>query len=119
MAQVTQVQGKNIPFSRVAIQAPVKSRPLKLIVQMPVNVSLRSPVTFQAADPDPGLSAPFDHCIPGGCFAEFELKDETLKKFLGSDGAGKVTFKDAGAHDVSIPLSFKGFRQAFEALAKE
>ena len=33
--------------------------------------------------------------------------------------AGKITFKDAAEHDVVIPLSFKGFGQAFDALSKE
>jgi invasion protein IalB len=119
IAQVTQVQGKNIPFSRAAIEGPVKGHPVKLIVQLPVNVSLRSQIGIQIADTDPVISVPFDHCVPNGCFAEFELKDELLKKFLGSDGAGKVTFKDAGGHEISIPLSFKGFHQAFDALSKE
>jgi invasion protein IalB len=39
VAQVAQVQGKNIPVSRVAIGHPTKGQPLKLIVQLPVNVS--------------------------------------------------------------------------------
>jgi invasion protein IalB len=121
IAQVTQVQGKNIPFSRISIEGPAKSPPVKLTVQLPVNASMRSPVGIQIGDTAsaPGLSAPFDRCIPAGCFAEFELKDETLKKFGATEGAGKLTFKDAGGHDVAIPLSFKGFRQAFDALAKE
>jgi invasion protein IalB len=119
MAQVTQVQGKNIPFSRAAIEGPVKGRPVKLIVQLPVNVLVRSQVGIQISDTDPVIPAPFDRCIPNGCFAEFELKDDVLKKLLGSEGTGKVTFKDAGGHDISIPLSFKGFHQAFDALSKE
>ena len=28
-------------------------------------------------------------------------------------------FRDAGDHDVALPLSFKGFAQAFEALLKQ
>jgi invasion protein IalB len=60
----------------------------------------------------------FDRCIPAGCFAEFELKDETLKVFRASEGAGKITFKDASGHDVAVPLSFKGFKPAFDALSK-
>jgi invasion protein IalB len=42
-----------------------------------------------------------------------------LKKFRASDGVGKLVFKDAGGRDVAVPLSFKGFRAAFDALLKE
>jgi invasion protein IalB len=121
MAQVTQVQGKNIPFSRVAVPHPVKGQPVKLLVQVPVNVSLNGSVRIQASDSDAGVAAPFARCLPAGCFADFEVKDDTLKKFRAAGGAGpgKLSFKDAGEHDVAVPLSFKGFSQAFDALAKE
>ncbi|MGP0058423.1 MAG: invasion associated locus B family protein [Beijerinckiaceae bacterium] len=119
IAQVTRVQGNKIPFSRVAVEAPSKGQPVKLIVQLPVNISLDSQVGIRSADGDPGISAPFHHCMPTGCFAEFELNDKTLNKFYASEGAGKVTFKDAGGGEIGIPLSFSGFRQAFDALSKE
>jgi invasion protein IalB len=119
IVQVSQVQGKNIPFSRIAIDQPVKGRPLKLMVQVPVNISLRSQVDIHPNDTDSAIAAPFDHCIPAGCFVEFELKDEVLKKFYASESVGKVTFKDAGGGEIGLPLSFKGFRQAFDALSKQ
>jgi len=57
--------------------------------------------------------------VPAGCFSEFELRDDVLKKFRAASGAGKLSFPDAGGHDVAVPLSFKGFAQAYDALAKE
>ena len=39
-------------------------------------------------------------------------KDDVLKKFRTASGAGKLSFADAGGHDVSVPLSFNGFNQA-------
>ncbi len=119
MAQVTQIQGKNIPFSRVAIERAAKGQLDKLSVQVPVNVSFAANVHIQTGNADPGIAAPFDRCLPAGCFADFELKDELLQKFRAADGAGKISFKDAAGHDVVIPLSFKGFREAFDALAKK
>ncbi len=119
MAQVTQLQGKNVPFSRILIEHPVKDQPVKLIVQVPVNASFATPVRVQMSDADPGMSVPFARCIPGGCFAEFDLKEESLRKFRAGSGVGKLSFADAGGHDVSVPLSFNGFAQAFEALLKE
>jgi len=120
ISQVTQVQGKNITFSRIGIEGPVKGRPIKLIVQFPVNVSMRGPVEVQLPETtSPALSAPFDRCLPAGCFAELELKDDVLKKFNSTEGTGKVTFKDSSGRDTAVPLSFKGFHAAFDALSKE
>jgi invasion protein IalB len=57
--------------------------------------------------------------VPAGCFGEFALTEETIKKLRATSEAGKLSFLDASGHDVNIPLSFKGFAGAFDALAKE
>ena len=119
MAQVTQLQGKNLPFSRVAVGRPEKGQPVKLVVQVPVNVSFATPVHIQTGDTDPGVIAPFANCTPNGCFAEFDLREDLLKKLREASGTGKLSFADAGAHDVTVPISFNGFSQAFDALAKK
>jgi len=119
MAQVTQVQGKGVPFSRVAIAHPVKGQPVKLVVQVPVNASFATSVNIQTSDDDPGFIAPFARCLPAGCFADFELKEDILKKLRAASGVGKLTFADAGGHNISVPLSFNGFGQALDALARE
>ncbi len=118
MDQVTQVKGKNEAFSRIALAAPVSGRPTNLEVQLPVNVSLRAPLVIRADDADAGFSAPFDHCVPAGCFVEFDLKDDIVKKLRATEGVGKATFKDSSGHDIAVPVSFKGFREAFDALGK-
>jgi invasion protein IalB len=119
MAQVTQVRDKNVPFSRVAIFRPGRGQPVKLILQVPVNASFATQVHIQTSDSDPGIVSSFSRCMPGGCFADFELKDDVSKKFGAAQGAGRVLFADAIGHNIAIPLSFNGFAQAFDALAKE
>jgi len=119
MSQVTQVQGKNVPFSRVAVAHPDKGQPVKLIVQVPVNVSFATQVHIQTSDDDPGVIAPFANCNPNGCFAEFDLRDDLLKKLYGATSAGKMSFADAGGHTITVPMSFNGFSQAFDALSKK
>jgi invasion protein IalB len=119
MAQVAQVQGKGTPFSRVAVARPEKGQPVRLIVQVPVNASFRSNVRIQTGDNDPGVAAPFANCMPTGCFAEFDLKEDALKKLRLATGAGKFSFADASGRDISVPISFNGFSQAFDALAKK
>jgi invasion protein IalB len=98
MAQVTQLQGKNIPFSRVSVAHPDKGQPVKLTVQVPVNASFATDVHIQTGDDDPGIIAPFINCTPNGCFAEFALKDDMLKKLRSATSVGKFSFADAGGH---------------------
>jgi invasion protein IalB len=119
MAQTTQLSGKNLPFSRVAMAHPIKGQPVRLMVQLPVNVTFGTHVRIQTGDADPGISAPFARCIPNGCFADFDLKDDMLKKLRAASGTGKLSFADSTGHEVVVPVSFNGFNQAFEALAKE
>jgi invasion protein IalB len=121
MAQVAQaqVQGRTVPFSRIGIARPAKGEPVRFIVQVPVNVSFATNVRIQTADADPGIVAPFARCLPSGCFAEFDLKEEMLRKFRAAAAGGKLTFADAGGHEISAPVSFSGFAQALDALLKE
>jgi invasion protein IalB len=119
MEQLAQVQGQANPISRVAIPLPQKGEPPKFFIQVPINVSFAAPIKVTTNDKDAGITTPFRRCVPAGCFGEIELKDDLQKKFRGSTEAGKILFKDAADRDVAIPLSFKGFAQAFEALLKQ
>jgi invasion protein IalB len=112
-------QGRTTPFSSIAIMHPVKGQPIKLVIQVPTNVTLSTNVHIQTADADPGVAAPFARCAPSGCFVDFELKDDMVKKFRAASGNGKITYADVTGHEVAVPLSFSGFDQALEALAKE
>jgi invasion protein IalB len=76
-------------------------------------------VRLQASTSDAGLAAPFDRCLPVGCFADFALKDDAIRKFRAATTAGKMTFQSANGQSVAIPLSFKGFGSAFDALLKQ
>ena len=118
MEQLAQMQGQANPISRVAIPLPAKGQPARLIIQVPVNVSLGAPVRISADNKD-HLTVAFHRCIPAGCFADTELKEDEIKRFRAETAAGKLLYKDSADRDVTIPLSFKGFGQAFEALIKQ
>jgi invasion protein IalB len=121
MAQVTQlqVQGKTQPFSRAVVPHPAKDQPVRLVVQLPVNVTFSTNVRVQISDGDQGLALPFARCVPDGCFADFEIKEDTLKKFRSASTGGKLSFADASGRGISIPLSFNGFSKAYDALTKD
>jgi invasion protein IalB len=88
IAQVTEVQGKNLPLSRIVISRAAKAQPFTFSAQVPVNVSFRANLRVQASASDPGFMVPFDHCLPVGCFAEFELKEDVIRKFIAANAAG-------------------------------
>jgi invasion protein IalB len=57
-----------------------------------------------------------------GCFAEFELRDEAVLRRLrgrNPDQQGRLEFKEPSGQDIAIPVSFRGFTAALEALQKE
>ncbi len=120
MDQLAQVQGQANPISRVLIPLMPKGEPPKLFVQVPINVSFTAPLKMTADAKDAGISTPFRRCVPAGCFAEIELKDDLQKKFRAASAEpGKILYKNAADQDVAIPVSFKGFAQAYEALLKQ
>jgi invasion protein IalB len=119
MAQYTQVQGQPGVLTSIAIGRPGKGQPLKMVVQVPIAVWLPSGVQLAAGGKDPGLSATFKRCTPAYCFADTDIKDDAIRKFRSVTEHGKLHFKDANQKDVSLPVSFKGFGAAFDALAKE
>ena len=118
MEQVSHLQSKEQPFSLVAIAHPEKGKPVALIVQVPINVWLATGIRIEIDGKDASLSAPFTRCGPAGCFAEIALNDGAQKKFRTVTEPGQILYKNAAQQDVAIPLSFKGFGQAFDALAK-
>ena len=76
-------------------------------------------------DPRPERAAgalPFRHCIPNGCFADVELREDALLRRLRTrpaDAAGRLEWRNAAGAETAIPVSFRGFGAAYDALAKE
>jgi invasion protein IalB len=119
MEQLTEVQGKGTPLSRAILVHPQHGQPVNLIVQLPVNVWLGSGIKLQIDKTQPDIPGQFTRCVPAGCFANIVLNEAALKAFRVASKPGEIIFKNAGGHDIAIPLSFKGFAQSFDALAKD
>lgn len=118
MEQLFQLKGKEQPFSRVVIARQGKGKPLRLIAQLPVNVFMASGVKIEIGGKDAGLSGAFTRCLPGGCFAAIEIADAALRQLLAAGAPARIVYANAAEQPVAIPLSFKGFSRAFEALQK-
>ena len=119
LVQTTQIKGQGTPVTQIAIGRPTKAEPLRLVMQVPVNVWLATAAKLVYDDKQPGLTAAFTRCVPIGCFADITLKDEIVKRLRERTEAGHLEFKDSTQRDVTVPVSFKGFDTAFDALMKE
>jgi invasion protein IalB len=105
--------------TQIAIGRAGPKEPVKLVFQLPVNVWVPTGVKLVYEANTAPLAAGFKWCAPAGCFADLDLSNDLVKRLRGMTAQGRFEFKDAGQRDVAIPVSFKGFGQAFDALLKE
>jgi invasion protein IalB len=120
MVQFTQVKGgQGGIVSQVAIGRAAKGQPVKLVIQLPIGVWLPTGIKLTAGAKDPGLLTTFKRCLPQACFTDAEINADMIKKFRTATEAGQIQFKDGNQKDASLPVSFKGFGTAYDALQKE
>jgi invasion protein IalB len=92
---------------------------MKLTIVAPVNVSFPSVARLAIDEKDlQPAELIWRRCLPGGCFAELEIKDELLKRWRALVAGGLVQIVDAAGREIAIPFSFRGFAQALDALLK-
>jgi invasion protein IalB len=120
MVQFTQVKGgQGGVISQIAIGRPAKGQPVKLVIQLPIGVWLPTGVKLMASAKDAGLLTTFKRCLPQACFTDAEISADMIRKFRTTTEAGQIQFKDGNQKDASLPVSFKGFGTAYDALQKE
>ena len=114
------LQGQASPIAQIAIGRISPKEPIKLTVVLPNNIIFPSVVRFSIDDKD---SLPIDlswrRCLPGGCYADADLKDEQISRWKQQSEKGQLQFDDAAGRKVSLPFSFRGFAQSIDALNKE
>jgi invasion protein IalB len=119
MVQFTQTKGQQGVLSEVAIGRPIKGQPFKIAVQLPIGIWLPAGVRIVAGEKDPGLLVTFKRCVPQSCFADAEIKDDTIQRLRANTENGRLEFKDGAQKDASLPISFKGFGAAYDVLIKQ
>jgi invasion protein IalB len=121
MVQFTQLKGQAGVLTQIGIAHPVKGQPISVVIQVPISVWLPTGVKLVTHDKDEGTLATFKWCVPAACFGTAEVKDDTIRKWRAvAPGEGpKLLFKDTSQRDVALPVSFKGFGIAYDALMKE
>lgn len=118
MSQTTQNQQQQ-SVAVLAIGRVARAEPWRMVAQLPVNVQVSQPARLAIDMP---ISLGFRQCTPRGCFAEAELRDEAALRRLRAHPAetvGRLEWRDATGSELGIPVSFRGFTAAFEALVRE
>lgn len=116
MTQATQIKGRPQPISQIAIGHQAKNSPVKMVFEVPVNVWLPSGVKLATGNKKADISANFSRCVPAGCIAETDIDQNQIKELSHLKKSGKLQFKDARKKLIAIPVSFKGFGDAYDAL---
>jgi len=116
MSQAMQIKGQAQPVSQIAIGRLTKADPLKMVFQVPINIWIQDNISLVIDESTTAVKANFTRCIPVGCFAEADIKDDMIAKLGKAEKGGRLEFSDAGRQKIAIPVSFKGFTAAYEGL---
>ena len=114
MIQATQIKNRPQPITQIAIGHQTKGGPLKMVFEVPVNVWLPDGVKLVTGEKKAAITAHFSRCVPVGCFAEADIDQNEIKELDHLKKSGKLRFKDARKQQVAIPVSFKGFGDAYD-----
>ncbi len=120
VAQTLQVQGQG-PIAEIAFGRPPgapTSAAMRIVVVLPNNVTFGGPVQMSVDDKDKGADLTFRRCLPTGCFADTDARDDILTKWRSQTGRGRIAFKDGNNRDLALPFSFRGLAQALDAMVK-
>ena len=119
IVQSFQIQGQQGLYAQLAIGRVSPKDPLKITVVMQPNISFPSSIKLSIDEKDTqSIELVWRRCLPGGCFADAEVKDDDMKRWKAQTGNGRLLFKDGAGHDVPLPFSFRGLPQALDGLAK-
>jgi invasion protein IalB len=119
MVHSQKIPGQPDPVGQITISRGSKNEQLKIFFQVPANVWLQTGVNFIFDDKASGLLATFRWCAGARCLADADLGDGIVAKLRTQIESGRIEFKEATQREVSIPVSFKGFVSAMDALARE
>ncbi len=119
ISETIEAQDRSGPIAKLSVGRLGGAGALHAIVILPNNVSFPSSVHIRSNDKDIwGVRLDWVRCVSGGCFAETELADATVKYWHGLNTTGQITFKDSSGDEVVLAMSFHGFGEALDALNK-
>ena len=118
VAQTLQVQGTG-PIAQIVFGRTAARAPLLLTVILPTNVTFPSSVLLSTDEKDTQpAELGWQRCLPAGCIANGEVKDDLLRRWRPQTGQGRLQFKEGDGRDIMLAFSFRGLAQALDAMAK-
>jgi invasion protein IalB len=119
IAQTLEAQGQGV-VAQVAFGRVTPKDPMRMTILLPANVSLPSTVRVGVDEKDEApAELAWKRCLPGGCVAETEIKDEIVKRWRTQQPAqGVIHYAVASGQEVSVVFSFRGLAVALDNLAK-
>lgn len=119
VAQTVPTQDLQGALAQISIAKPEASGPLHIYGLLPANIALPGSATMKSEEGALELELNWRRCLPSGCVSEAEASPSVLDRWRKLTGGGKIVYKDAGGSEVTVPVSFRGLRQALDALDKE
>lgn len=111
--------GQRQTVMQVALGRIEPAAPWRLTVVLPNNVDLTGPAKVEPSTGAALVTLAWQRCVPIGCFASLDLTEAVLGQLRSQAEPGRVAFKDGAGREAQIALSFRGFVQAVDALARE
>ena len=122
VTQTLQVQGQGniaqIAIGHSAATDPAVKDALRIVVVLPNNITFPGPVQMSVDDKDKPVDLAYRRCLPAGCFADTEARDEFLNRWRAQIERGRLAFRDGSGRPIVLPFSFRGLAQALDAMAK-
>jgi invasion protein IalB len=120
VGQTIQRPGDSGPQAQVGLGKIQPTDPIRITVLLPINVSLQPAVKIITDGPEAQtIELAWQRCLPTGCFTNAVLSDEVLKKLRVQKDGGRLDYRDGGNREVNLPISFRGFGEAWEAFLRE
>ena len=115
MVQSVRARGNKGILTQIAIGKPPGTKAIKMVLQVPTNIMIPNGVTmsFDAAQK---INLQFLICTTNSCLAEHQLDADLLAK-LRKSKKGSISFVMADKKTVKIPVSLKGFTDAFSEIS--
>jgi invasion protein IalB len=117
-AQTIYMQGQQAPIAVVAIGREKKTSPLRMVLQLPLNVNVATRAKIALKEGDAAIELNFENCIPTGCFAVVQPADDTMRRLRAYTEPGRISYKDASQRDIAFQFSLRGLSLALDALLK-
>lgn len=120
MALIVQKSGEANAQGQVTVGRVARNEPLKVTAVLPPNVAFKTGPKLVVDGKDAlTIELAWTRCTSGACFSDASLSDEAIGKLRSRTEAGRIDYRDGTDREASLPVSFRGFSQALDALARE